>query len=383
MISSSPVSDYAQLRSRISLIEKERKNLLQIERRLSLRVSGSKPPPSVSKPPLVGDLRSRLSFIEKERKNLLRTQRRLSLRGASAVSSGASLPFGRGMQQQNSSQIAKQRTLPDVAREPATLDRDSKAKSSTTPLLVGGLSPATDNVVITRKRPAAKTTMRALNLGKLLVRRRDVSDYYKEQPTEKQTTKRDSIVDVSKKVARQGGVERSEAQQKTKKQKIQRTSTAVEKTEIKGVKAPKSAANTNRDAKVVKDQRSKESKIGTASTTPETATMVEAEASKEVAAKTQPAKKATKPSTRPMSNEIWSGPPDDHGLVGGWPEGWWKIVVQRTSGATKGQTDKYWYTPIQKYKLRSIKEVQRFIKALEYTQGDEVQAKKIFKNMIV
>mmetsp|Transcript_28945 Transcript_28945/g.69880 ORF Transcript_28945/g.69880 Transcript_28945/m.69880 type:complete len:453 (-) Transcript_28945:852-2210(-) len=49
------------------------------------------------------------------------------------------------------------------------------------------------------------------------------------------------------------------------------------------------------------------------------------------------------------------GPPTEE-LEGGWPEGWVKRVFERASGATKGSTDKYWYSPINGVKLRSIVE---------------------------
>lgn len=49
------------------------------------------------------------------------------------------------------------------------------------------------------------------------------------------------------------------------------------------------------------------------------------------------------------------GPPTES-LEGGWPEGWVKRVYERASGATKGSTDKYWYSPINGIKLRSIVE---------------------------
>ncbi|CAJ1955197.1 unnamed protein product [Cylindrotheca closterium] len=74
------------------------------------------------------------------------------------------------------------------------------------------------------------------------------------------------------------------------------------------------------------------------------------------------------------------GPPTED-LEGGWPEGWVKRVFERASGATKGSTDKYWYSPINGIKLRSIMEVRRFMKALEMKKGDEIEAKKIMKTI--
>jgi len=69
---------------------------------------------------------------------------------------------------------------------------------------------------------------------------------------------------------------------------------------------------------------------------------------------------------------VWSGPPADEELEGGWPKGWVKKVFARKKGTTK---DRYWYTPNQKYKLRSMVEVKRFLAAVTKTKGDEVKAK--------
>jgi len=74
------------------------------------------------------------------------------------------------------------------------------------------------------------------------------------------------------------------------------------------------------------------------------------------------------------------GPPTES-LEGGWPEGWVKKVFERVSGATKGTTDKYWYSPTNGVRLRSIIEVRRFMKALKKTNGDENEAKKIMKTI--
>jgi hypothetical protein len=83
-----------------------------------------------------------------------------------------------------------------------------------------------------------------------------------------------------------------------------------------------------------------------------------------------------------QSDPIWEGKPDER-LEGGWPSGWTKRIYQRQFGASKGQTDKYWYTPIQNYKLRSMVEVKKFLKALADHGGDEIMAKKKFKSYIL
>jgi len=59
--------------------------------------------------------------------------------------------------------------------------------------------------------------------------------------------------------------------------------------------------------------------------------------------------------------------------------GWKRREFSRKFGKTSGRTDKYWYSPITQKKLRSIKEVQRFLAALETTQGDEEEAWKMLK----
>jgi hypothetical protein len=83
------------------------------------------------------------------------------------------------------------------------------------------------------------------------------------------------------------------------------------------------------------------------------------------------------------AKEVWSGPPDEilHFGNGSWPVGWTKKKFERASGKYAGQTDRYWFTPQRKYKLRSMKEVYRFFEALEQTQNknDEIEAWKIFK----
>eukprot|EP00980_Cylindrotheca_fusiformis_P008072 scaffold1722_cov120-Cylindrotheca_fusiformis.AAC.2 len=93
-------------------------------------------------------------------------------------------------------------------------------------------------------------------------------------------------------------------------------------------------------------------------------------------------KKATAAKARKngAAEPIWVGEPTEP-LEGGWPEGWTKRVYERQGGATKGQTDRYWYSPKEGYKFRSMVEVRRFFKALEMKDGDEVEAKKIFKSV--
>ena len=54
---------------------------------------------------------------------------------------------------------------------------------------------------------------------------------------------------------------------------------------------------------------------------------------------------------------------------------WVKKVYGRTGGATKGRSDKYWYSPKEKFKLRSMTQVKKFLMALAESKGDEIKAK--------
>eukprot|EP00536_Pseudo-nitzschia_multiseries_P003733 jgi/Psemu1/252945/estExt_Genewise1Plus.C_580111 len=91
-----------------------------------------------------------------------------------------------------------------------------------------------------------------------------------------------------------------------------------------------------------------------------------------------PPKKAkiTKPKfARQEPVPTWEGSPDEK-IDGGWPTGWVKRLYARKTGATKGATDRYWYSPKEKIKLRSLVQVKKFMRALEDTNGDEIKAKK-------
>jgi hypothetical protein len=63
-----------------------------------------------------------------------------------------------------------------------------------------------------------------------------------------------------------------------------------------------------------------------------------------------------------------------------WPPGWMMERVMRQSGTTAGQVDKYFYTPSNSCKLRSVKDVEKFTKALQHHGGDESLAKKHMKD---
>ena len=82
---------------------------------------------------------------------------------------------------------------------------------------------------------------------------------------------------------------------------------------------------------------------------------------------------------RVPATEVWSGPPDDK-IEGGWPKGWLKKKFERSSGTSKGTHDRYWFSPVEQYKFRSIKEVKKFLDCLKKTGGDETKAKKLMKD---
>lgn len=64
---------------------------------------------------------------------------------------------------------------------------------------------------------------------------------------------------------------------------------------------------------------------------------------------------AVKRPRRSAPEPVWEGSPTES-LEGGWPLGWKKKIFERKSGATKGGTDRYWYSPIKSFKLRSMVE---------------------------
>lgn len=51
--------------------------------------------------------------------------------------------------------------------------------------------------------------------------------------------------------------------------------------------------------------------------------------------------------------------------------GWWKKVYVRTGSSHR---DRYWFTPQEQIKLRSLVAVNRFMKALEKCNGNEHMA---------
>jgi hypothetical protein len=69
------------------------------------------------------------------------------------------------------------------------------------------------------------------------------------------------------------------------------------------------------------------------------------------------------------------GSPDENlGFGLKWPGGWMRAKSRRRSGATEGQVDKYYFSPIWKYKLRSKREVEVFLQEQQSNGGDEFLA---------
>mmetsp|Transcript_22394 Transcript_22394/g.47419 ORF Transcript_22394/g.47419 Transcript_22394/m.47419 type:complete len:322 (-) Transcript_22394:601-1566(-) len=100
--------------------------------------------------------------------------------------------------------------------------------------------------------------------------------------------------------------------------------------------------------------------------------------SKNAKTKATPPKKAKKPKAkvaRPCPVPIWEGVPDEE-LDGGWPDGWIKKTFARKNGASKGTSDRYWFSPKEKFKFRSMVQVKKFIRALKGAKGDEMKAKE-------
>ena len=81
---------------------------------------------------------------------------------------------------------------------------------------------------------------------------------------------------------------------------------------------------------------------------------------------------------RKSAKEVECCPPTEP-LEGGWPPGWIRKKFERLSGATKGSTDRYWYSPKTNKKFRSMTEIKRFLPILNSKNGDEDAAWKEFK----
>jgi hypothetical protein len=84
-----------------------------------------------------------------------------------------------------------------------------------------------------------------------------------------------------------------------------------------------------------------------------------------------------------VSNPVWEGVPND--VVSfdiDWSTGWMKRSFARRSGASKGSIDRYWYTPQKHFKLRSLKEVERFVRFCAENNNNEDLAFKSLKQRV-
>ena len=76
----------------------------------------------------------------------------------------------------------------------------------------------------------------------------------------------------------------------------------------------------------------------------------------------------------PANKLLYIGPPKSDRKTGKWPDGWTMEIYERQSGRTKGMTDKYFFSPKKKYRLRSMVEVERFLEEMVEHKGDETIA---------
>jgi hypothetical protein len=84
---------------------------------------------------------------------------------------------------------------------------------------------------------------------------------------------------------------------------------------------------------------------------------------------------------RKRNPQVWEGVPDDPVAFDiDWSTGWVKRGFERTSGARKSFIDYYWYTPERKYKLRSLKEVERFVNFYHANDQDEEVAHRLLRS---
>jgi hypothetical protein len=103
--------------------------------------------------------------------------------------------------------------------------------------------------------------------------------------------------------------------------------------------------------------------------------------------KGKPTQAKSKPNTTTTSSSttttdrngpICIGPPDEK-IDGGWPPGWIRTMYQRKSGVSKSRMDRYWISPQQQLRFRSIIDVKRFLIVLQECEGDETLAQRKVK----
>ena len=61
-----------------------------------------------------------------------------------------------------------------------------------------------------------------------------------------------------------------------------------------------------------------------------------------------------------------------------WPEGWIKRIYIRSTGKTKGDKDRYWYSPAGR-RFRSLAEVRKYLDLLKKHDGNETTAYTEFR----
>ena len=80
-------------------------------------------------------------------------------------------------------------------------------------------------------------------------------------------------------------------------------------------------------------------------------------------------KTSTRHGVKPL---VYEGPPTSKLPDGwNWPEGWSQKTYKRKSGESAGQTDDYFFSPKLQVKLRSRRDVVRFLERLKLFDGDE------------
>lgn len=130
---------------------------------------------------------------------------------------------------------------------------------------------------------------------------------------------------------------------------------------------------------LVRRQRSRKSALEEAVATPTRRRRMPDEPPEQPPAKKQTKSRPKKQREKTLKQQtpdknlcVFEGTPDEIREGIDWT-GWTKRSFKRKSGNTKGRLDHYWFTPQNNYKLRSIKEVERFFAAMKAC-GDEKKA---------
>ena len=107
--------------------------------------------------------------------------------------------------------------------------------------------------------------------------------------------------------------------------------------------------------------------------TPATKTTPKRKATTTPKKKTPSSSSAKKAGTRTPGNpSVYEGKPQAKLPNGAtWPTGWIEKHFERQSGTTANTFDRYWYPPKTDYKLRSLKDVVRYMEAYAKTKNAE------------